>query len=227
MGLLEDLKSQWRIMPGRVTSLTASVQTAPGVFGTTATIREAWWRHVGRREAESSSGGYLVEEIDWFYPEELNTAVLSPGDTFTYNSLVHIVSPEGTKRVGAQGAWKCNTLRPHLNTALSDTIQVRRYASATNDAGYMIQGSTYTTIATGFPCKIQETDTFGLVAVGTSETLGKMQSPILANIFLSSVLRIQPHDVIIDQNGLKYTFEADANVNRIGQFMSIQSKRLL
>jgi hypothetical protein len=214
-------------MLNRIPTVTASVQTDQGVY-TTRTIREAWYRDKGISEAESSQGGYLVQAYEWFYPREVNgTLKLLPGDVITHAGVSYTVGPDGTVEVGAQGAYKCSTLSPQFNQALTDTISVKRYAAEQDAAGYLKKGATFTYVVQNIPCKIQVADTFGIVAVGVSEILGKQQSPVLANIFVSSTFQLQPHDEIIDGDGNKYTFEADANVRRLGQFQSLQCRRLL
>lgn len=213
-------------MPGRIASVTYRRQTAPAVF-TNTTISQAWYRHKGTSEAESSSGGYLVDNYDWFFPVSENTGINPvPGDVIQYSGNSYTVGPDGVQLVGAQGAWRCATLQPRLNANLDDTITIRRYAAVKGDAGMFVRGAA-TVIASNLPCKIQESETFGIVAVGSMMIQGKNQAPRLANIFLSTPLEgMQPHDEIEDQNGIIYTFEADANVDRIGQFMSFQCRRI-
>lgn len=226
MTTANQLRANWRIMPDRIPTVTCQRQTSPGVY-TSGTIKQAWYRHKGTSEAQPSMGGYLVDNYDWYYPKEVNVGLtLNPGDVIQYSGSSYTVGPEGVQLVGAMGAWKVSTLQPRLNAALDDTITIRRYAMVKGDAGLFVRG-TATVLYSNLPCKIQDSNTFGVVPESAGSTQGKVQSALIARIFLSQTIReTQPHDEITDQNGLKWTFEADGDVNILGQFMSFNVRRI-
>lgn len=218
------LQNGWQLVPGRVT-VQFRRQTAPGTY-TATTVRDAWRRHKGTSEAAPSLGAYLFDAVDWYFPMARYPSSPLPGDVVRYNSQDYYIDPDGVQEVGAQGSWLCHTRRPNISAALSEDITIYR-PTAGVDAEYRITQASATVIANAVPCAVQVADTFGVVAVGVEEILGKLQQPQLVTIYLPVTVRLQPHDYIQRADGSKYSLSGDLKINRLGEFMALNCTALL
>ena len=202
-------------------------QASPSTYDTAVSLN-VQWRPRGRTEADISKGGYQVENVTARIRKTQLATAPTAGDVIQYNGLSYVIGSDGTREVGALGAWEVNLMRPYFKDAIDTTISVYR-AQPSKDSSYRITKGTETLVYSNIPAYIQASDTFGVVAVGVSEGIfGKLAQPLLFTIYISSTIQgAQPHDRIVDAGGTSYSFHADSKVNQLGIFQSFQCYRHL
>jgi hypothetical protein len=220
---LARLQGYWTRMPGRV-SVTFKNQTSPGTYAT-ETLTDCWKRLTGLAEADVSLGVYCSELVDWFVPKAKLAASPTPGDVIEYGGNSYVVMPDGVTEAGAQGAWRVATGRFFLQSGLTDTITIWRPQPGKDSFGRQTRG-TPTAVLSDAPAKIQDVNTFGTVPLTAADTLGKFQNPQIFRCYFSGVIRVQPHDWVEDQDGVKYSIRGDFNVEKLGELMSLMLERL-
>jgi hypothetical protein len=194
-------------------------------------ISTAWFRTAEVGEADASNGAYLTERLVWFVPRSLLPVQPVPGDrirvvqphksAYPVAGKTFVVDTDGSRAVNAEGCWRMKTTRPYINPALAETINIYRKQPRRDDGG-MVYDGTPTIVAGPLQAAVQVSDTFAVAPVQATEVFGKFQLPNPVRIFLDVIVRVQPEDYVVrTSDGQRYTVLNDSNVNRVGQFMSL------
>lgn len=235
MAIADLMRRGWHMMPDRVTVVFLN-QVSPGVY-TTANVHNCWRRGRGLAEAENSQGVYVMLSADWYIPKESHPGQPTPGDVIRFaagSSAPHaamsgdyIIIPDGVTEVGAMGAWKCATAMWSLQGGLTDTVTIYRPSVAIGPGGRAIHSGAPAVLSAAAPAKIQVVDTFALTPITASELAGKLVIPNPARVYLTTSVRVQPHDYMVDQHGLRWTVRNEYFVNLLGALQAIDVERVL
>lgn len=231
-----QLRTKWKTVPDRV-SVEFLNQTAHGVYADAVTVCDAIRRPGDLREGDVSQGRYLIDANEWYIPKVRLTTRPTPGDVIRFtpdpDELIHahaagdwVIGKEGVGEANNLGCWRVHTVKPQIQEAISTTLTVYRPALAQDSEGAVVEGA-LTEIASDVPCALQEASTFGQYAVEVSGVLGKKQHPRLGRAFIPGLVLILPHDRAETADGRRWEIQAYDNIDVLGQYMSLQLRRLL
>jgi hypothetical protein len=237
MAVADVMRLGWKYMPDRAT-ITYRRQTAPGVYSS-ETVRDCWRRSSGIRgefvgvsEAENSAGVYRSQNCEWYIPRARRSTQPVPGDIIRFAAVSntaspyyglegdYIILPTGVDEHGALGAWRCVTGFPFLASGLTDTITIYRPTLVPGGGGRAEEYGR-TAVASGISAKIQNEP-----PNTATDVLGKRQIPTSSVVYLSSQVDVQPHDYLIDQNGLQWSILEERHTAMLGLLQSLSIERV-